>query len=159
LPKLTYLVVQQRNKARFALDGQRGAEHCNPGTIIDSKITSQETPNFYMLAQKVLKGTGRPCHVHVWKDTAKHKLEHIERFAYDLCFLYARATKVVSRPAPVYYAHRAAFLARYYEPNFKEVTDMMETGSTSSNGSGSSRASTLPDIKLEMRTANTVYFA
>ena len=68
-----------------------------------------------------------------------------------------RATKIVSRPAPVYYAHRAAFLAQYYKDDYREE-NMFEIGSTSSNGSNGSHSSVI-DIKLSEQTANTVYFA
>jgi hypothetical protein len=54
------------------------------------------------------KGTCRPSHYHVLANDAKAQKEAIEQLTSDLCFLYARATKIVSRPAPVYYAHLAA---------------------------------------------------
>ena len=34
--------------------------------------------------------------------------DEIQRFTFDLCHLYARCTKIVSSPAPTYYAHLAA---------------------------------------------------
>ena len=73
--------------------------------------------NFYMVSQYGLKGTARPSHYHILANDPKATRDEIERLTFDMCFLYARATKVVSRPAPVYYAHRAAFLAQYYETN------------------------------------------
>ena len=113
-----------------------------------------------MVAQFGLKGHARPSHYHVLANDAMLELKEIEKLTFDLCFLYQRATKVVSRPAPVYYAHRAAFLAQYYENNYKgsgDYFDVASTASAGSNGSGSSRD--LPVIKLEQRTADTVYFA
>ena len=91
-----------------------------------------------MVSQHGLKGTSRPSHYHVLRNDIGWdvcNLNAIEQLTFDLCFLYARATKVVSRPAPVYYAHRAAFLAQYYEANYKEQNDMFETSSTMSAGS------------------------
>ena len=38
--------------------------------------------------------------------------DEIQRFTFDLCHLYARCTKIVSSPAPTYYAHLAAHNAR-----------------------------------------------
>ena len=67
---------------------------------------------------------------------------------------------MVSRPAPVYYAHRAAFLAQYYESNYRGLGEYFDTASTASagsNGSGGSRE--LPAINLEENTARTIYFA
>ena len=73
--------------------------------------------------------------------------------------LYARATKIVSRPAPVYYAHRAAFLAQYYEANYREAQETWEAGSSASTGSAGSGSSSVPTIQLEKTTAGRVYFA
>jgi hypothetical protein len=80
----------------------------------------------------------------------------LHRLSFDLCHLYARATKIVSRPAPVYYAHRAAFLAQYYNDNYRE-DNLFEVGSTSSHGSAASSASTCST--LAGNTDKTVYFA
>ena len=43
----------------------------------------------------------------------------LQRFTFNLCHLYARATKIVGRPAPVYYAHLAAYQAEYFQSNFR----------------------------------------
>ena len=55
----------------------------------------------------------------------------------SLCHIYARATKVVSRPAPVYYAHLAAYQANYYDPGYKEEGGDWDKASVTS-GSDSS---------------------
>ena len=175
IPELIYIVVQQRTRCRLAKvqengqipNGSNGNVPC--GTVVDEEIVSVppggKDPklfgNFYMVSQYGLKGTARPSHYHVLENDAQITLDKIEQLTYDLCFLYARATKIVSRPAPVYYAHRAAFLAQYYEAGFKEASDYWEVGSTvsaGSNGSGGSRGP-LPKIELEKGTASRVYFA
>ena len=68
--------------------------------------------DWYMVAQHGLKGTSRPSHYHILHNDFGTPTE-LQRLTFELCHLYARATKIVSRPAPVYYAHRAAFLAQY----------------------------------------------
>ena len=65
-----------------------------------------------MVAQHGLKGTSRPSHYHILHNDFGTPTE-LQRLTFELCHLYARATKIVSRPAPVYYAHRAASLAQY----------------------------------------------
>ncbi len=118
-----------------------------------------------MVSQWSLKGTARPTHYHILQNGPNPNepsipKEKIEQLLFDLCFLYQRATKVVSRPAPVYYAHRAAFLAQYYESGYREMGDYFDTASTASagsNGSGGSRD--LPVISLLEKTARTIYFA
>ena len=140
VPELLYLVVQQRTRMRFAAvdqrtgevpRGQQGNVPCC--TVVDQDVVSR-TPdglapnNFYFVGQYGLKGTCRPTHYHVLaNDIANASLQDVERLTADLCFLYARATKVVSRPAPVYYAHRAAFLAQYYVRTAHMHTARMHT--------------------------------
>ena len=63
--------------------------------------------------------------------------DDLQRFTFDLCHLYARCTKIVSSPAPTYYAHLAAYHAHYYMSNFKDEDDNWETHSSiSSSDSG-----------------------
>ena len=80
----------------------------------------------------------------------------IQRFTYDLCHVYARCTKVASRPSPIYYAHLAAFHAPWYSAGFHEKGDAWETSSTSSkgsSGSGASKASTHAPVVAQQRRA------
>jgi hypothetical protein len=99
---------------------------------------------------------------------------------------------VVSRPAPVYYAHRAAFLApcstlhrtralpitkraphehpnarllsasawhlcRYYSSNFRDASEMWETGSTARGSRRATSAGTREAVKENIQ--KTVYYA
>ena len=73
-----------------------------------------------------------------------------------MCHLYARATKIVSRPAPVYLAHRAAFLAQYYTSGYQEDDGRWETGSTASAGSDESSFST---ATVGSKMTDTIYYA
>ena len=172
VPELIYIVVQQRTKLVLARsDGNggvvrvnKGAEaNANCGTVVDAEIVSKfEQPhlgNFYMVSQHGMKGTARPHHYHILANDGYVPLDDITRFTFDLCFLYARAIKIVSRPAPVYYAHRAAFLAQYYEANYREAQETWEAGSSASTGSAGSGSSSVPTIQLEKTTAGRVYFA
>jgi eukaryotic translation initiation factor 2C len=61
-----------------------------------------------------LKGTARPSHFWVLHNDARLTADDLQRFTFDLCHIYPRATKIVSRPAPVYLAHLAAYQAQYY---------------------------------------------
>ena len=84
-----------------------------------------------------LKGTSRPTHYHVLCDDLALRSDDLQRFTFDLCHLYARCTKIVSSPAPTYYAHLAAYHAHYYMSNFKDEDDNWETHSSiSSSDSG-----------------------
>ena len=92
-----------------------------------------------MLPHYALKGVGRPLHCHVLKDDTHGTVtpDQLQLFTYELCYLYARATKIVSKPAPVYYAHVAAKMGPFYNRGYREVSDSWETRSVTSQGSGS----------------------
>jgi len=155
VPKLTVIIVQQRTRARFATTSK---QQVTAGTIINSDIVGADGLDWYMVAQHGLKGTACPSHYHMIYDDSNFSAPAMQKLTFELCHLYARATKIVSRPAPVYYAHRAAFLAQYYVDDYSEEL-LMEVGSTTSNGSTSSNRSSIPDIKLGLTVASTVYFA
>ena len=155
MPKLTAIVVQQRTKARFATQSNQQVPPC---TIINQDIVGADGKDWYMVSQHGLQGTARPCHYHTIHDDTGTEPMLLQRLTLELCHLYARATKIVSRPAPVYYAHRAAFLAQYYKDDYKEERHF-EAGSTTSTGSGGSNASSIQEIALGQNIASTVYFA
>lgn len=54
-------------------------------------------------------------HYVVIHDENQFSSDAIQYLTFDLCHLYARSTKAVSIPAPVYYAHLAAYRGRVYE--------------------------------------------
>lgn len=59
-------------------------------------------------------GTSRPTCYNVIRDDSDMGADEIEMFTYALCFVYQRATKAVSIPAPIYYADLAAYRNRAY---------------------------------------------
>ena len=88
--------------------------------VVDSVITTASQFDFYMCSHYGLRGTSRPTHYHVLNDDIDLGADEIQRFTFDLCHLYARCTKIVSSPAPTYYAHLAAHNAHYHMTNFRE---------------------------------------
>ncbi|WRX21058.1 PAZ domain - like 5 [Theobroma cacao] len=73
----------------------------------------------------IRKGTSRPAHYHVLWDENNFTADGIQSLTNNLCYTYARCTRSVSVVPPAYYAHLAAFRARFYmEP------EMQENGST-----------------------------
>ena len=80
--------------------------------------------------------------------------DQVQRFALDLCHLYQRATKIVSRPAHLYYAHLAAALGPFYDSAYKERDGEWELGSTSSHGSNSGARA-----ELHLAMKSRVYYA
>jgi len=112
------------------------------GTVVDCGITDKGGFDFYMVSQHSGMGTARPSHYHVLKCPASLTQDEIQTFTFDLCHVYARCTKIASRPAPIYYAHLAAFHAPWYERDFfEEEHQNWDARSTSSRGSGGTSSS------------------
>ncbi|EOD05478.1 hypothetical protein EMIHUDRAFT_414846 [Emiliania huxleyi CCMP1516] len=154
-PELVYIVVQKRTRARFCMrtpDG-RGAGYEKPpyGLVVDREVTDAThhtaAGDFYLSPHFALKGrtlrTPRPAHYHVIVDEANLTADQVHDFTFELCHVYQRATKVVSCPAPVYYAHLAAFQAQYNSTNWRDESAAWETGSAASGGSSGSSATVL----------------
>ncbi|OQR66449.1 translation initiation factor 2C-like [Tropilaelaps mercedesae] len=116
-PNLTYIVVQKRHHVRFKpKDERQGARKRNmpSGTVIDHIVTHRVFPDFYLCSHQGPMGTSVPAHYHIVYDDAGHTIEELEKLSYYLCFMFARCSKSVSIPAPVFYAHLAAKRAKEY---------------------------------------------
>uniref|UniRef100_A0A915K8F7 Piwi domain-containing protein n=1 Tax=Romanomermis culicivorax TaxID=13658 RepID=A0A915K8F7_ROMCU len=115
-PKITFIVVQKRHHTRFFCMDQRDmcgkARNIPPGTVVDSEITNPESYDFFICSHFGIQGTSRPSHYHVLLDENKFTPNDLQQMTYFLCHMYARCTRSVSIPAPVYYAHLACARAR-----------------------------------------------
>ena len=113
--------------------------------------------DWYMVPHHALQGTARASHYHVLSNDAKLSADKLQRFTFDLCHVYGRATKIVSRPAHVYYAHLAAFNGPFYSSDFRDTAgaDWCEVGSVGSHGSSQSATCGA----LHPSLADTVYYA
>jgi eukaryotic translation initiation factor 2C len=139
LPELVYVVVQKRNRARMATSGNN--QKLQPGTVVDTDITEAGAYDFYLCPHYGLKGTPAMSHFHVVYDDARLSADELQQFTFQMCHMYGRATKIVSRPAPVYYAHLAAYHASFYKKGYKEDGDAWEVATVSSGGSDKSTSS------------------
>ena len=83
-------------------------------------VVSPVAFDFYFVSHWALKGTARPTHYHVIRNDAKLSADQVQRFCYDMCHMYGRATTIVSQPAPTYYAHLAARQAPFLMTDYKE---------------------------------------
>ena len=127
---------------------------------MDGNITLNDSDDWYFVPHHALKGTARPSHYHVIEhdNGTAVDMNALQRFTYDLCFLYSRATKIVSRPAPVYWAHRAAFMGPFYCGGYREASgaffnDAASVSSGHSGDSWGSWADVLPEV------SKTLYYA
>ena len=124
-PAVTIVCVQKRHHMKMfcKVDGS----NVPPGCVVDEGVTHPVEFDFYLCSHKGIQGTSRPTHYHVLWDENKFNSNSLQSLTYNLCHVYARCTKAVSIPAPVYYAHWVAYRAM--------ITGNFE-GDTSSVGRG-----------------------
>ncbi|KAI3378394.1 hypothetical protein SNEBB_008915, partial [Seison nebaliae] len=117
-PKVTLIVVGKRHHTRLFPQNRKDAVgrsgNVPAGTVVDTKIVDPKAFDFYLCSHEGIMGTSKPSHYIVLHDENGFTSDSIQRFTFDLCHLYARCTRSVSIPAPVYYAHLAAYRARAY---------------------------------------------
>ncbi|KAF9594683.1 hypothetical protein IFM89_034366 [Coptis chinensis] len=149
LPPVTFVVVQKRHHTRLF-----PADHDNknmtdrsgnilPGTVVDSIICHPSEFDFYLCSHAGIQGTSRPTHYHVLWDENNFNSDTMQMLTNNLCYTYARCTRSVSVVPPAYYAHLAAFRARYYIEG--DVSDS-GTGASATRGQRAEIRS-LPKIK------------
>ncbi|XP_077505791.1 protein argonaute-2-like isoform X2 [Amblyomma americanum] len=133
-PALTFIVVQKRHHTRFIPANDRdGVGKCGnvpPGTIVDSVVTHPLDFDFYLCSHFGIQGTSRPSHYYIVWDDSSLTADELQKLCYYLCHTYARCSRSVSIPAPVYYAHLAAYRARNH------VMSKVDVSSSSSDSSG-----------------------
>ncbi|KAG9451762.1 hypothetical protein H6P81_004666 [Aristolochia fimbriata] len=131
-PPVTFVVVQKRHHTRLFASNHKDRSSTDksgnilPGTVVDSKICHPTEFDFYLCSHAGLQGTSRPAHYHVLWDENKFTADGIQSLTNNLCYTYARCTRSVSVVPPVYYAHLAAFRARFYmEPDLPENSSLV----------------------------------
>uniref|UniRef100_A0ACD5W5V3 Uncharacterized protein n=1 Tax=Avena sativa TaxID=4498 RepID=A0ACD5W5V3_AVESA len=148
-PQVTFIVVQKRHHTRLFAHNHNDLSSVDrsgnilPGTVVDSKICHPTEFDFFLCSHAGIKGTSRPAHYHVLWDENNFSADALQTLTNNLCYTYARCTRSVSIVPPAYYAHLAAFRARFYmEP------DSSDTGSIASSarqsGSATSRSTRAP---------------
>ncbi|KAG8061410.1 hypothetical protein GUJ93_ZPchr0003g18310 [Zizania palustris] len=120
LPPVTFVVVQKRHHTRLfpEVHGRRDmtdkSGNILPGTVVDREICHPTEFDFYLCSHAGIQGTSRPTHYHVLYDENHFNADALQMLTNNLCYTYARCTRAVSVVPPAYYAHLAAFRARYY---------------------------------------------
>ncbi|KAI4963630.1 hypothetical protein ZWY2020_011271 [Hordeum vulgare] len=147
LPPVTFVVVQKRHHTRLFPENHRARDLTDrsgnilPGTIVDTKICHPTEFDFYLCSHAGIQGTSLPTHYHVLLDENRFSADALQTLTYNLCYTYARCTRSVSIVPPAYYAHLAAFRARYY------MEDEFSDGGSSSVTARSAPARQLPKIR------------
>ncbi|KAH7983496.1 hypothetical protein HPB52_012348 [Rhipicephalus sanguineus] len=136
-PALTFIVVQKRHHTRFMpvsdRDGVGKCRNVPPGTTVDTVVTHPLDFDFFLCSHFGIQGTSRPAHYYIVWDDSNFSADELQKLSYYLCHTYARCSRSVSIPAPVYYAHLAAFRAKNH---ITSKVDLSSSSSDSSKGSG-----------------------
>ena len=133
-PRFTLIVVVKRHHTRFFPPSNHpccdGNGNPRRGLVVDRSITEARNWDFFLQSHDAIQGTARPAHYYVlWDEIfTDHRLQSVhetiepgispvdrlEKLSYSLCYLFSRAAKAVSIPAPVYYADLACARAGRY---------------------------------------------
>ncbi|EIW82123.1 argonaute-like protein [Coniophora puteana RWD-64-598 SS2] len=119
-PKITIIIVAKRHHTRFFPTNPKDADrsgNCPAGTVVDQDIVHPAEWDWYLLSHGGLLGTSRPAHYNVLYDENNSTPDGLQTLSFALCHLYARSTRSVSIPAPVYYADIVCSRAKnHYDP-------------------------------------------
>ncbi|KAL5538148.1 hypothetical protein UlMin_045912 [Ulmus minor] len=138
-PRVTFIVVQKRHHTRlFPEDhGNRNSTdrsgNIQPGTVVETQICHPSEFDFYLNSHAGIQGTSRPSHYHVLYDENAFTADALQVLTNNLCYTYARCTRSVSIVPPAYYAHLAAFRARYYMEGEEEASSSGGRGAVREN--------------------------
>ncbi|KAJ3692123.1 hypothetical protein LUZ60_012473 [Juncus effusus] len=142
-PPVTFVVVQKRHHTRLFANNHNDHRSVDrsgnilPGTVVDSKICHPTEFDFYLCSHAGIQGTSRPAHYHVLWDENKFTADALQSLTNNLCYTYARCTRSVSIVPPAYYAHLAAFRARFYmEPETSDSGSMASAARGMGPGAG-----------------------
>ncbi|TYH53559.1 hypothetical protein ES332_D09G107700v1 [Gossypium tomentosum] len=129
MPRVTFVVVQKRHHTRlFPTDRNKTDRSGNilPGTVVDTSICHPTEFDFYLNSHAGIQGTSKATRYHGLFDENGFSADILQVLTNSLCYTYARCTKSVSIVPPAYYAHLAAYRARYYIED--EMSDSGSTG-------------------------------
>ncbi|XP_068646906.1 protein argonaute 1-like [Aristolochia californica] len=144
-PPVTFVVVQKRHHTRLFANNHHDRHAVDrsgnilPGTVVDTKICHPTEFDFYLCSHAGIQGTSRPAHYHVLWDENKFSADELQLLTNNLCYTYARCTRSVSIVPPAYYAHLAAFRARFYMEPETSDSGSMTSGAAGRGGGRSSR--------------------
>ncbi|RWS13137.1 translation initiation factor 2C-like protein, partial [Dinothrombium tinctorium] len=117
-PKVTFIIVQKRHHTRLRPQhpeqGQGKMQNIKAGTLVDTSIIHPRDWDYFLASHEGIQGTSRPTHYYVLKDENQFSSDELYHLTYYLCHTYAKATRSISIPSPVQYAHLAAFRARHH---------------------------------------------
>lgn len=157
-PTVTFVVVQKRHHTRLFANNHHDRHAVDrsgnilPGTVVDSKICHPTEFDFYLCSHAGIQGTSRPAHYHVLWDENKFSADALQSLTNNLCYTYARCTRSVSIVPPAYYAHLAAFRARFYmEPETSDSGSMTSSAVGGRGAGAGARSTRVPGANAAVR--------
>jgi aubergine-like protein len=108
--KVTYSLLNKKTNLKIFMMDNKSVLNAPPGTIIDSKVTSSEFNDFYLIPAKSTQGVASSIHYQIIYDDSKMQEKDYHSLMYKLCYLYYNWTGSVKVPAPVQYARKLATL-------------------------------------------------
>ncbi|KAG8684051.1 hypothetical protein FRC08_013924, partial [Ceratobasidium sp. 394] len=101
---ITVIIVGKRHHVRFfPTHGQADKSgNCPAGTVVEDVVGHPTEFDFYLQSHGGLLGTSRSAHYNVLYDENAFNPDSLQALSFALCHVYARATRSVSIPAPVY---------------------------------------------------------
>ncbi|KAK2460730.1 hypothetical protein APHAL10511_007200 [Amanita phalloides] len=136
-PTITLIVVGKRHHMRFKTQNEADADRSSnapAGTVVDRGLGHPTEFDFYLQSHGGLLGTSRSSHYSVLYDDNKFNSDTLQLLSFALCHVYARSTRSVSIPAPVYYADIVCSRANlHYDPGMNiSLSETMTTASEES---------------------------
>ncbi|KAF9528278.1 argonaute-like protein [Crepidotus variabilis] len=135
-PKITLVIVGKRHHNQIfspKKDFIDKSGNLVAGTVIDTVIVHPTDFDFILQSHGGQLGTSRPGHYSVLCNEIGFGPDAMQTITNDLCYTYARCTRSVSIPSPVYYADMVCSTAKLrYDP-----TGRLNFSDTGSQASGS----------------------
>ena len=129
-PAITLVCVQRNHHLRMFCSDRRDqvgrGGNIPPGTCVDREVTHNLEFDFFLCSHSATQGTIIPTHYHVLWDENNFNANSLQALTHQLCHTYARCTKAISVPAPIYYARsvakRAAMSANFRDDDTSSVS-------------------------------------
>ncbi|XP_077508736.1 protein argonaute-2-like [Amblyomma americanum] len=161
-PAITFIVVQKRHHTRFMpandRDGVGKCRNVPPGTTVDSVVTHPLDFDFFLCSHFGIQGTSRPAHYYVVWDDSKFSADDLQKHSFYLCHTYSRCARSVSIPAPVYYAHLAAFRAKHHIASKLETSGAVSQSSEGGGDTVLTTAQYVEAVKVLQELQASMYF-
>ncbi|KAJ7871432.1 argonaute-like protein [Mycena olivaceomarginata] len=129
-PKVSFVVVGKRHHVSFFPPNRQDrvgdkTGNCRAGLCVAAGLENPQFPDYYLQSHAAIKGSmSSGLHSHFSQLI-------LQELSFALCHIYAKATRSVSIPAPVYYADLACARGKFH---FDPSADMDIEGSTTSGG-------------------------